>query len=185
MNIVDQIVECLNQKASQSGFGRLVGVSQQAISNQVHAGVLQDGGTYGEWLVQYCERLRTEAAGRSGDTDKRLTDSRIEESQIKTAQLRLTYNRDIGKAIYTEDAASVISDWARYANREYTQTTHRLVAEIQSANEITIDQVLVDSLVSPSVERIANYAAELARRLVDGIEPVHEAEGRAHGGMAG
>ncbi len=51
-------------KATQAVIGKLVGVSQQAISALVNDGKIPATGTVGAVLVAYCERLREQAAGR-------------------------------------------------------------------------------------------------------------------------
>ena len=55
-----------DQQVTQAEFGRLVGISQQAVSDLVRAGVLVDGASEAEWLLAYCARLREQAAGRAG-----------------------------------------------------------------------------------------------------------------------
>lgn len=52
---------------TQAGFGGLVGISQQAVSDLVGRAVLRDGDTARTWLKAYCEHLRTMAAGRDPD----------------------------------------------------------------------------------------------------------------------
>lgn len=49
---------------TQAEFGELVGISQQAVSDLVQAGVLQRGEPASAWLHAYCARLREQAAGR-------------------------------------------------------------------------------------------------------------------------
>jgi phage terminase Nu1 subunit (DNA packaging protein) len=56
----------VNGCATQAAFGAAVGVSQQAVSDLVRAGVLPEDGTAAEWLLAYCGRLREQAAGRMG-----------------------------------------------------------------------------------------------------------------------
>ena len=56
----------LNSTAAQAEFGELVGASRQAINRLATMGVLAEGGSYLDWLRQYCERLRLGAAGRGG-----------------------------------------------------------------------------------------------------------------------
>jgi phage terminase Nu1 subunit (DNA packaging protein) len=51
---------------TQSEFGELVGISQQAVSELVQMGVLQAGDSWQLWLLAYCARLREQAAGRMG-----------------------------------------------------------------------------------------------------------------------
>jgi phage terminase Nu1 subunit (DNA packaging protein) len=52
---------------TQQGFGELIGVSQQAVSDMISRGVLQPGAAGAEWIRDYCEHLREVAAGRSSD----------------------------------------------------------------------------------------------------------------------
>lgn len=56
---------------TQSQFGALVGITQPAVSDLLSRGVISEGGSGGTWLLEYCEHLRTIAAGRAaaGDID--------------------------------------------------------------------------------------------------------------------
>ena len=58
------VSESLNLPVTQAEFGQLVGVSQQAVSEMLKAGVLPPGGTALEWLRAYCERLEESARAR-------------------------------------------------------------------------------------------------------------------------
>lgn len=51
---------------SQAEFAQLIGVSEARVSQLVSDGVLIRGDSAHEWLVAYCERLRDQAAGRTG-----------------------------------------------------------------------------------------------------------------------
>lgn len=61
----------LTSSVSQAAFARMVGVSAARISQLVSSGVLAPDGTAGDWLIAYCENLRSAASGRqsSGDLD--------------------------------------------------------------------------------------------------------------------
>lgn len=56
----------LQAEATQSDIAAIVGVSQQAISAMIQEGKLPPGGTLGDMLASYCQRLRDQAAGRLG-----------------------------------------------------------------------------------------------------------------------
>lgn len=56
----------LSARVTQEEFGRLVGISQPAVSQLVTDGVLDREGTALVWLRRYCQRLREQAAGRMG-----------------------------------------------------------------------------------------------------------------------
>ncbi|MFT3816036.1 MAG: hypothetical protein QM750_00150 [Rubrivivax sp.] len=58
----------LDRQGSQTEFGSIIGVSQQRVSQMIADGLLSAGGTLGEWILAYCERLRDQAAGRMGDS---------------------------------------------------------------------------------------------------------------------
>lgn len=49
---------------TQAEFAADVGVSQQAVSDMLGAGVLLEGQGEAQWLLAYCHRLREQAAGR-------------------------------------------------------------------------------------------------------------------------
>lgn len=131
----------------------------------------------------YIEHQRDMAAGRGGDSQGALAQAKTEESVVKTAMLRLDYNRNIKLAIYAYDVAGVLNDWARYANREYTQGVHKIVSEIESAHEIEIDRALVVKIASATTERIKDHAAKLGRDIVEGIESVSDAESGPNSAM--
>ena len=57
----------LAESCTQQQFGDLVGISQQAVSDHLASGEMQPGQTAGEWLLDYCEHLREQAAGRGAD----------------------------------------------------------------------------------------------------------------------
>jgi len=165
----------LNSKAMQGRFADVVGVSQQAISKQIEKGFLKKDQTYRTWFKSYCENLRTQAAGRGGDEQQTLTKARTEEAEIKTAKMRLEFHTDLGTVISTEEAASVISLWARQANTDYTQGIHKLISEIQNRHKIKINTKLVEDIVTPTTERIKGHAEKLGASLVEGISDIPEA----------
>lgn len=57
----------LNSRVTQGQFGKLVGMSQQAVSELFRRHILRDGAPVGAWLKAYCEHLRDMAAGRGGE----------------------------------------------------------------------------------------------------------------------
>lgn len=56
----------LTDHVGQAVFGDAVGISQPVVSKMISDGILPAGGTFGEWLLAYCHRLREQAAGRLG-----------------------------------------------------------------------------------------------------------------------
>lgn len=131
----------------------------------------------------YIEHMRDMAAGRGGDKQVGLAAAKTEEAVVKTALLRLDYNERAGALVPTELVAAVINDWARGANREYTQGMHRLVSDIQAAHCIEIDQSLVDDIAGVATERVKDHAARIGRDLAEGSGDVFAAEASTDGGL--
>jgi terminase small subunit / prophage DNA-packing protein len=66
----------LSAVATQKRFGEIVGISQPAVSDLLMRGVLSDGASLGDWLLDYCRNLREQAAGRAGSGDLDLVEQR-------------------------------------------------------------------------------------------------------------
>lgn len=73
----------LSSTVTQKRFGELVGISQPAVSDLVLRGVLTDGATLGDWMLDYCSNLREVAAGRAaaGDLDLATERARLAREQ--------------------------------------------------------------------------------------------------------
>ncbi|TSH93099.1 DNA packaging Nu1 [Verticiella sediminum] len=79
----------LHATVTQSEFGRIVGISQQAVSDLVGRGVLRSGEPVGVWLVEYCSHLREGAAGRltAGDLDLATERARLASAQADKVEM--------------------------------------------------------------------------------------------------
>lgn len=88
----------LDVRVPQAVFGSMVGVSQQAVSDGIRAGVLTPDATCATWLREYCSNLREVAAGRATGGDLDLAGERAllaraqrEGQEIKNEVSRGTY----------------------------------------------------------------------------------------------
>lgn len=79
----------LDECVTQAEFGRLVGVDQSVVSRLVTDGTLQAGSAAGDWLLAYCERLRTVAAGRYSDGPLDLAQERAALAREQRAGLEI------------------------------------------------------------------------------------------------
>lgn len=96
----------LTQQVTQTTFGELVGISQQAVSDLMARGVIVQGQAAGEWLKAYCAHLREVAAGRlAGDgfdlaTERaRLAREQADKIAMQNAQTR----RELAPAYLLEE----------------------------------------------------------------------------------
>lgn len=80
---------------TQAEFGKLVGVSQQAVSEMVARGVLTPNAPADRWLLEYCGNLREVAAGRvaNGDLDLLAERARLAKEQADRIALQNAVTR--------------------------------------------------------------------------------------------
>lgn len=74
---------------TQAGFGKLFGISQQAVSGLISRGVLTPGAPAGAWIIGYCSHLREVAAGRVAAGDLDLATERALLARANAAKLRM------------------------------------------------------------------------------------------------
>lgn len=147
----------LDSSVSQYQFGQLVGISQQAVANQVQRGVLRSGGSLREWLLSYCESLRTIAAGRGGEDQNNLTQVRarreLADAQLKEFELA----RQAGEFVSAADAEALMSGWATSGRREMEDAWDRAIQRIERQHQITVDRTDLDDILEAAFSAIADY----------------------------
>lgn len=77
---------------TQEGFGEMVGISQQAVSNLVSRGVLTPGASTDAWIIGYCSHLREVAGGRVAAGDLDLATERARLAREHAAKLTMQNN---------------------------------------------------------------------------------------------
>jgi len=83
----------LESVCSQTEFGALVGVSQQAVSEMLARGVLTAGQSAAEWLLDYCANLREQAAGRGADGELAFQRSELARVSRERNEIKLSVER--------------------------------------------------------------------------------------------
>lgn len=151
----------LDAEATQTGFARLVGVSQQAISKQIEKGNLTAGGNNLQWLHEYCDQLRQQAAGRGGDDQMNVAQATVAEKTMKTALHRLEYGEKLGNLILKEEALELLSDWAGYAARQIRQSFERYTSDVESELDIAVPVELSEKYAGTAIERVRGFALKL------------------------
>jgi hypothetical protein len=155
----------LSDVATQAGFATIVGTTQPAIQTMVARGILTRSGTYGEWLNEYCARLRSEASGRAADNSGELTQARIEESRENTLSKRQERLTKAGVLVIADDVAQVIEHQAQFIKSNFLNAGDRIVESIASKYEIDLDSELVYEPLRNSL----GHLADTTREFVEGI----------------
>jgi len=162
----------LDRPATQTGFAQLIGMSQQAVSKQVEKGVLLPGKTNREWLHDYCDRLRDEAAGRGGDEQATLTKSRTREAQANAQLKELQFHKEVSDLIPVSEIEPLLDSWAVTARSETTHAVEKIIAAIQSQHGIEVEQDLIDGQLGAAFAAISDYPKKFACDAVEGGEEV-------------
>lgn len=129
---------------TQAEFGAAVGISQQAVSQLVQAGVLREGAAAADWLQAYCHRLREQAAGRMGAGDSGL-DLATERAALARAQRE---GIEIKNAVLRGDyaAVSLLSEVLATASQAVAERFEHLPGQVRKAcpdlPATAIDQVM-------------------------------------------
>ena len=66
----------MDKSITQTEFGRLIGVSQQAVSDMISRGVIDRGESAATWLLKCFANQREVSAGRQGDGELDLVEER-------------------------------------------------------------------------------------------------------------
>ncbi|MFZ6724696.1 terminase small subunit [Undibacterium sp. MH2W] len=79
----------LSESLTQSEFGALVGISQQAVSDLVQRKILAAGHPGNIWLIDYCAHIREQAAGRAAAGDLDLASERAALAKVQRERIEM------------------------------------------------------------------------------------------------
>ncbi|WNZ56995.1 hypothetical protein ACJJIQ_05085 [Microbulbifer sp. ANSA003] len=151
----------LNDQATQSGFARLVGTSQPAIAKHVQAGVLPQGSTYSVWLQVYCERLRTEAAGRQANEARNQKDlADADKARMSAEKIRRELYREDQLIVDVESVRKVMVEWSTIGKNEFLGAVESILIAIESQHAITVDREPLQPSIDAALRAIGSYEIE-------------------------
>ncbi|MEE8128179.1 hypothetical protein [Candidatus Vondammii sp. HM_W22] len=149
--------DCLDKPATQTGFGRLVGITQQAVSQHQGKGTIPKNGSYIICLLAYIEHLRKEASGRGGNEQEALARARTRLAEIDADNKELQFHLAVKNLIPVQEIEPILSSWAMSARSEFMHALERIIAGIETKHGITVDPELIDEHTSAAFESIAAY----------------------------
>lgn len=146
----------LDKAATQALFASLVGIGQSRVSERITAGVLRDGAPLGEWLHQYCERLRDEASGRAGDDQGSLTRARTAEAEASARLKEMQIMEKAGKLVPIEEVEPLLLAMVTAARTELLALPEKLRLEIKALYGVDVDVSLIEARVCESLNHLAS-----------------------------
>ena len=151
----------IDRVMSQSEFGELVGITQQAVSDLQRRGVLRVNVTGHTWLLAYCEHLREEAAGRAGVLADASAALKI--AQRQEVELRLAVKR--GEFAAIGDLERAIAG----VGRRVVAILEGIVPAIKRRMPSADPEIL--TLVGAEIVRARNEAATMSLSAIDDRDP--------------
>ncbi|MCU7904457.1 MAG: hypothetical protein KZQ76_01145 [Candidatus Thiodiazotropha sp. (ex Epidulcina cf. delphinae)] len=147
--------EALDIDASQSWFGSLVGITQQAVSKLVIKGVIPKTGTYREWLLAYTSALRATASGREEEAS--LTSARIRESSAGAALKELNFHKQAENLVEVAALEPILSSWAARGRSAVQAAEAKIIAGLESKYSLNLDEQLISEPLRAALKTIADY----------------------------
>jgi len=151
------ISELLNVKISQAEFGRILGISKQAISKQAGNGVLNPDGTFLDWMRSLYGHLSGQAAGRGGDEQSSLARERTREAKANAQLKELQFHKEVGNLIPVAEIEPALESWVVTMRSETTHAVEKIIAAIESRHGIKVDRDMVDEYLNGAFQAIADY----------------------------
>ncbi|WP_444890031.1 hypothetical protein [Microbulbifer sp. DLAB2-AA] len=151
----------LDEQATQSGFARLVGASQPAIAKHYKAQLFTEGASFRVWLQEYCERLRTEAAGRQvSDARSRRDMAQAIESEVNAQMKMRELYKDDQLILDIESVRKAMVEWSTIGKNEFLGAVESIVIAIESQHAITIDREPLQPNIDAALKAIGSYEIE-------------------------
>jgi phage terminase Nu1 subunit (DNA packaging protein) len=141
---------------TQARFGRLVGVTQSAVSEMLSRGILPPEATGHAWLLAYCGNLREVAAGRmseDGDSDLVAARTRLANEQADAQAMKNAVTRqELAPVILIEQVLSTAGSKVAGILDTVPATVKRRLPHL-TANEVEI--------VAREIAKARNIAAAI------------------------
>lgn len=151
----------LSKSATQVEFAELVGTSQQAISKYARLGILVKDQSLQQWLLAYCEKMRSEASGREvTDSRKRLDEAKTREALANAATKELQLYREKELILDRNQVRLAMADWVNTAKSEYESSVEKIIALIEDKHGVTVDRESVNSVVDATSRAIGGFRLE-------------------------
>lgn len=150
--------DCLDKKATQAGFSRLVGTSKQAVSQRFADGQLKPDGTYFEWLSVYLDRLRQEAAGRS---EKQLAEIRGRKELAQAMREELSLASECRLIIHTPDVAPDLVSLMKKIQSQIMQAGNKALQSVEAEYGVEVKDELILDPLRAALRSVAGSADQL------------------------
>lgn len=148
----------LDEPAKQTEFAELVGASQPSINKYVRAGILEKNDSYRVWLLAYCSKLRTEAAGREVSASRQTLEMAKTREALANAQLKeLDLFREHQLILDLEQVKEAMEEWIILAKSEFENSVEKIIVAIEDQHGVSINREHISATVETACRTIGDY----------------------------
>jgi len=149
-----------SRRGTQSEFGVLVGISQQAVSAHIASGVLTAGATLIEWLRDYCYQLRREAAKHNTGDGSDLTRERVLTERVDRELKLMALHEKARHLVPADEVKPAMQAIVSRAKAELSAMTDKICMDIQALYGIDLNDDLVHKHVEEALKHLAEYESD-------------------------
>jgi phage terminase Nu1 subunit (DNA packaging protein) len=147
-------------KMTQKDFGLLVGISQPAVSGLISRGVLGADDCAADWLINYCDNLRMQAAGRDGDSSGALTAERARLARAQAEKIEMQNAVQRGQLAPVSILEQVLATTGTKAQRILATIKGELRRRFPAMS--ATDMQAVDTIIGKALGQIASMSLSVA-----------------------
>lgn len=140
-----KVVFDANQSCTQDEFGRLVGISQSAVSDLKRRGVIAEGQTLGEWLRLYCSHLEKIGNDRAASGDLELATERAKLAKAQRERIDMQNAVTLSEFGPIAELEKGLSHCMAAVSSKLGDIPNRLAQEVASLNQD--DLMLVSGII--------------------------------------
>jgi hypothetical protein len=177
-------VKDLDRPLKDAELGLVLGITRQAVGEHRQRGVLRDGGTGWQHILDYCAHIRELASGRSSDRTA-LDQAKTRQAEADAQLKELDYLERTGALVPVAEIEPLLGGWAASARSEMQNAIEKLIAGIESKHGISIESDFVEAITSSAYGAIAAYPGRLAGTADASGAALAAAGAHADAGVAG
>jgi len=147
----------LGKPATQADLARLVKVARSTIHGHHDSGLFAEGGDLGDWLLSYIEKLRTEAAGRTADSDEEMRLAKLREMNVKAQKGELEIAQMEKQLVDRQVVYDELYPALLHMKTTLEAAGGRIATALSAQYGITINQRLLDNEFRTALHVIADY----------------------------
>lgn len=144
----------IHNNIKQTEFATLVGVSDKTVSTLLSEGVLTAKASGQQWLLEYCGRLREQAAGRAATGDLDLASERARLAREQADKIAMQ-NEEKRRALAP---VHVIERTLASVSRQVASQMEAIEVELKRKTKLSADEI---TLVMTVVVKARNAMADI------------------------